>query len=88
MKIVESKTLDSTIANYFYDNVLAFNVADSPSLAAVIDLCLEFSQQYPGHKYKVLNRRRLGGLLLEAACEDTAALVQPIMDRAIKYGET
>ena len=35
MKIVESKTLDSTIASFIYENALSFNVADSPSLALV-----------------------------------------------------
>ena len=37
MKPIESELLDSTIASFFYDNALAFNVADSPSLAALVD---------------------------------------------------
>ena len=42
MKTVESKTLDSAIANVFYDNALPFNVADSPSLAHMVEKCIEF----------------------------------------------
>jgi hypothetical protein len=34
----------------FYENALPFNIADSPSLAAVVDQCIEFSQQHPGSK--------------------------------------
>jgi hypothetical protein len=30
MKRLESKTLDSTIASFFYENALAFNVAGAP----------------------------------------------------------
>ena len=33
VKVVDSKQLDSTIANFFYENALSFNVADTPSLA-------------------------------------------------------
>ena len=46
-----------------------------------------FGQHCPGRKYKLLNRHRIGGPLLEPAYEQTAASVQPIMDRA-KYGGT
>ena len=34
MKLIESETLDSTIASFLYENVFAFRVADSPSFAA------------------------------------------------------
>jgi len=88
MKIVESKTLDSTIANFIYENALSFHVADTQSFAAVVDQCIEFGQQHPGRKYKAPTRRRIGGPLLDSAYEDTAASVQPIMDRAKKYGAT
>ena len=88
MKIVESKTLDSTIANFIYENVLSFNLADTQSLAAVVDQCIEFGQQHPGRKYKAPTRRRISGPLLDSAYEDTAASVKPIMDRAKKYGAT
>ena len=37
MKIVESKTLDSTIANFIYENALSFHMADTQSFAAVVD---------------------------------------------------
>ena len=88
MKTVESKTLDSAIANVFYENALPFNVADSPSLAHMVEKCIEFGQQHPGRKYKAPNRKRIGGALLDTAYEDTAASVQPIVDRAKKYGAT
>lgn len=42
IKIVDSKQLDSTIANFFYENALSFNVADTQSLAAVVEECIEF----------------------------------------------
>jgi len=67
---------------------LPFTVADSPSLARLVEQCIEFGQQHTGRKYKAPNRSRIAGPLLESAYEDTAALVQPVMDRAIKYGGT
>ena len=88
MKIVESKMLDSSIANFFYENALSFNVADSQSFAAVVEQCIEFGQQHPGRKYKAPNRRRIGGPRLDAAYEDTGAKVEPIMETAKKLGAT
>jgi hypothetical protein len=95
MKTVESKTLDAANVSrecfvsrdVFHENALPFNVADSPSLAHMVKKCIEFGQQHPGDKYKA-NRRRIGGALLDSAYENTAASVQPIMDRAKKYGAT
>jgi hypothetical protein len=84
----ELKTLDSTIASFIHENALSFNVADSPSFAAVVDQCIQFGQRHPRPKYKVPNRRRIGSRLLDSAHEDAAASVQPIMDRAKWYGGT
>ena len=42
MKPIESETLNSTVASLFYENALAFNVANSPSLAALVDQSIEF----------------------------------------------
>ena len=53
IKNVESKMLDTTIANFFHENALQFNIADSPSLAAVVDQCIEFGQQHPGANIKL-----------------------------------
>ena len=39
MKLFESETLDFTIASFFYENNFAFNIADSPSFAALVDQC-------------------------------------------------
>ena len=58
IKNVESKMLDTTFANFFYENALPFNIADLPSLAAVVDQCIEFGEQHPGRRYKAPNRRR------------------------------
>ena len=87
IKNVESKMLDTTIANFFYENALPFNIADSPSLATLVDQCIEFGQQHPGRKYKAPNRRKISGQLLESAYEHTAATSQPIMDRAKSMAE-
>ena len=70
---------------------MPFNIADSPSLAAVVDQCIEFGQQHPGRKYKTPNERKIGGPLLESAYDyedTTTAAAQPIMDRAKEYGGT
>ena len=78
-KIFESKTPDFPIAIFIYENGLSFDVADSQSFAALVDLCIELGQQHQGRKYKALNQ---WSWLLDAAREDTAALVhQLIMDR-------
>ena len=58
-------------------NILSFDVADSQSLAALVDLCIEFGQQHHGSKYKALNQ---WSWILDAACQETAALVRLIMD--------
>jgi hypothetical protein len=81
LKIAESKTLDNTIASLFYENALQFihnfNVVDSPSFEAMVDLYIQFGQQNPRHENKALNQRRIGGPLLDSAY---VASVQPIMD--------
>ena len=64
-------------------------VADLQSLAAVVCQCIEFGKQLQGRKNTALNLRRIVGQLLEAAHEtheDTAALVQLLMDKTEKYG--
>ena len=65
-------------------------MADSPSLAYMVEKCIEFGQQHPWRKYKAPNRKRIGGpgAPLDSAYDDIAASVQPIMDRAKKYGAT
>jgi hypothetical protein len=52
LNTVESKTLDTTNASFFYENALSFTVADSPSFAAMVDQCIQFGQQNPGRKYQ------------------------------------
>jgi len=54
----------------------------------MVEKCIEFGQQHPWRKYKAQNRKRIGGAPLDSAYHDTAASVQPIMDRAKKYGAT
>ena len=74
--------LDATLASFFYENALSFNVADSPSLAAVINECIEFGQHHPGRRYKAPKRRRISGPLLESAYEATTVSAQLIIDRS------
>ena len=90
IKIVESKTPDSVIANVFYANALPFNVAYSPNFAVIVEQCIEFCQQHFGRKYKAAarNRRQMGGALLDSAYEDTEASVQIMIGRAREYGGT
>ena len=86
-----TKTLDSAIAEVFYEKILPFNVADTPrrlSLSHIVEKCIEFGQQHPGRKYKAPNRMRICGVLLDSAYKDTASSIQPIMDRAKRYGAT
>ena len=84
-KIFESKTPDFPIAIFIDENGLSFDVADSQSFAALVlvDLCIALGQQPHGRKYEALNQ---WSWLLDAAREDTAALVQLIMDRLKNYG--
>ena len=83
LKIVQLKTLDSTIANDYNENGFPFTVADSPKLGHLVEQCIEFGQhwlsscqQHPGRKYKAQNRRKIAGShrpLPESAYDDTAA---------------
>ena len=66
---IESETLYTTIASFFYENAVAFNVADLPSYAALVDQCIELWSTLPRTQYKPLNRHRIGGPLLEPAYE-------------------
>ena len=47
---------DFPIAIFIYENGLSFDVADSQSFAALVDLFIEFGQQHQGSKYKALNQ--------------------------------
>ena len=62
-----SKELDSKIASFFYENTIPFNVADSPSCAAIIEEAMTFRLQNPLQHYKVLLHRILSGELLDKA---------------------
>ena len=46
-----SKELDSKIASFFYENTIPFNVADSPSCAAMIEEAMTFRLQNPLQPY-------------------------------------
>ena len=70
MKTVESKTLDSAIAEVFYEKTLSFNVAHTLrrlSLSHIVEKCIELGQQHPGRKYKAPNRMRICGVFLDSA---------------------
>jgi hypothetical protein len=83
-----AKELDSKIASFFYENAIPFNVADSPSCAAMIEEAMTFRQQNPLQPYKVPLRRKLSGDLLDKAYESTEHGVLPILAEAKKYGAT
>ena len=78
--IGEQKVKNARLSHCYLhlQNGLSFDVADSQSLAALVDLCIELGQQHQGSKYKALNQ---WSWLLDAAREDIAALVQLIMER-------
>ena len=69
----------ATLGSFFYENALSFNVADSPSLAAVINEYIEFGQHHLGRRYKAPKQRRISGQLLESAYEATTVSVHPII---------
>ena len=77
-KNVESKRQTQTFPLLSSSTELIVNVADLQSFTALVKLCIEFGQQHQGSKYKALNQ---WSWFLDAACEDTAVLVQLIMDR-------
>ena len=64
--------LDTTIANFFNENALPCG------FAKLLISVLKFSHQHAGRKYKALDRRKIGGQLLESAYEHTAAAAQRV----------
>ena len=77
-----SNELDSRTASFFYENAIPFNVADSPSFAAMIEEAMTFRQQNPLQSYEVPLRRKLSGELLDKSYESTELAVLPIIDEA------
>ncbi len=74
MKFCDSKTLETTRANFKYENALSLNFDERPSSAAVAEQRYEFvQQQHPGFKCYALNQQKICVYLRRAA--------QPIMDR-------
>jgi hypothetical protein len=49
MKIVESKTLDSTIANFIYENALSFHVADTQISPLLLISALNYAEHNAAH---------------------------------------
>jgi hypothetical protein len=82
------KELDAKIASYFYENGIAFNTAGSASFALMIEESMKFARQYPLQSYKVPNRHKFSGELLDKAYESTEKLVAPILAVGKKYGAT
>ena len=42
-----SKEMDKTIASFFYENGISFNVADSSSFARMLEESMRFAKQNP-----------------------------------------
>ena len=80
--------MDAKIASYFYENGIAFNTAGSASFALMIEESMKFARQYPVQSYKVPNRHKFSGELLDKAYESTEKLVAPILAVGKKYGAT
>jgi hypothetical protein len=80
------KELDAKIASFFYENGIAFNTAGSTSFALMIEESMKFARQYPLQSYKVPNRQKNYGELLDKAYESTEKLVAPILAVGKKYG--
>jgi hypothetical protein len=83
-----SKDVDAMIASFFYENGIAFNVADSSSFQNMIDECMKFSKQNPFQSYKTPSRKKLSGELLDKAYESTEQLIAPHLAAAKKFGVT
>ena len=47
-----SKKIDARIASFFYENGIAFNIADSASFISMIDESIKFAKQNPLQSYK------------------------------------
>ena len=47
-----SKEMDKTIASFFYENGISFNVADSSSFARMLEESMRFAKQNPFQSYK------------------------------------
>ena len=83
-----SKEMDKTIASFFYENGISFNVADSSSFARMLEESMRFAKQNPFQSYKAPSRKRLSGELLDQAYKSTQQLVAPILAIAKKFGAT
>ena len=76
--------MDKTIASFFYENCISFNVADSSSFARTIEESMRFIKQNPFQSHKVPSRKRLSGELLDQAYRSTEQLAAPILAVAKK----
>jgi len=83
-----SNEMDARIASFFYENGIAFNVADSTSFVCMMDESMKFAKQNPLVNYKTPSRKKLGGELLDQAYTSTEQLVAPLLAVAKKYGAT
>ena len=83
-----SKELDEKIASFFYENGIAFTVANSSSFALMIEESIKFAKQNPLQSYKTPHRKLLAGDLLDRAYTSTEKIVAPVIAGAAKYGAT
>ena len=67
--------MDARIASLFYENGIAFNIADSTSFISMIDESIKFAKQNPLQSYKTPSRKTLSGELLDQAYASTDQVV-------------
>ena len=63
--------MDKTIASFFYEKSISFNVADSSSFAHMIEENMRFAKQNPFQSYKAHCRKQFSGALLDHADKST-----------------
>ena len=80
--------MDKTIASFFYENGISFNVADSSRFAPCTHDRRGHPKQNPFQSFKAPSRTRLSRELLDQAYRSTEQLVAPILAIAIKLGST
>ena len=71
----KKNSTDAAIADFFYDNAIAFNVVDSRSFK---NMCSKLN--VAGETYRPPDRRALGGKLLDEAESRTWKSVAPVYD--------
>ena len=80
--------MDNTIASFFYDNSISFNVADSSSFARMTEESMRFAKQNPFQSYKAPSCKRLSGGLFVQTYRSTEQRTDPFLAIDKKSGAT